>query len=326
MDNTPSVSVIMPFYNGAAFVDDRLAMLKRQSFSDFEWIVVNDGSADDTSARLHRLETMDLPFSVRVVDRENGGVAAARNSGAAVARGRWLCFLDDDDTVSDFFLSLLYRAATDCRTDLALGLVTRTGDDLYHTNKSDAKAVLKADFLKTYLYEGIGYSHCCALIARDLFLKAGGYPAGYRYSEDVFLLWKMITLCDRVAVVPHPLYYYEFNESSAMNKTMTAERMQAIRLMEKLEPFMDEFAPDFAPEYRKYEVARHYWSILWQAAGCFDSYRAFKTYLADFPEVGSQLKKLSDYPDKKVVVTAKLFTVSRRLYYTLMHFYVKKIK
>lgn len=326
MTDTPAVSVIVPFYNGASFAAPIAEMLRRQTFSDFELVAVNDGSTDDTSDRLHALTGAGLPFSVTVLDRENGGVASARNAGAAAARGRWLCFLDDDDEIPACFLSVLYRAATDKKTDLALGKVTRSGTDLYHGTKSDAETVRRDDFLRTYLYEGIGYSHCCALMARDLFDRAGGYPEGYRYSEDVFLLWTLIALCDRISVVPHALYYYAFNPASAMNKTMTADRTDAVRLMERLEPVMDRLAPAFAPEFRRYCVSRHYWSILWQAAGCFGSYAAFRDYLAVFPAMAEQMAKLSDYPDRKIRLTAALYRKSPRLYYRAMHLYVTKFK
>ena len=89
------MSVIIPAFQSQARIGRTLSRLDRQTFSDFEIIVVNDGSTDETSATVRRL--MDADPRIRVIEQTNQGIAAARNRGIEAARGAVLAFLDDDD-------------------------------------------------------------------------------------------------------------------------------------------------------------------------------------------------------------------------------------
>ena len=89
----PVVSVVIPAYNVSRFIDDAIQCVLAQTFTDFELIIVNDGSTDDTLARCQRY---DDP-RIRVVDQQNRGLAGARNSGIREARGEFVALLDADD-------------------------------------------------------------------------------------------------------------------------------------------------------------------------------------------------------------------------------------
>lgn len=89
----PKVSVIMPAYNVARFIEGAIDSVLAQSFTDFELLIVNDGSTDDTLARCQRY----ADARIRIVNQENRGLAGARNSGIREARGAFLAFLDADD-------------------------------------------------------------------------------------------------------------------------------------------------------------------------------------------------------------------------------------
>ena len=95
MTKRPHVSVVVPTYQSETRIGTTLERLGRQTFADYEVVVVNDGSTDATSAVVRR--RMERDPRVRLVEQANGGIAAARNHGIAVAHGEMLAFLDDDD-------------------------------------------------------------------------------------------------------------------------------------------------------------------------------------------------------------------------------------
>jgi glycosyltransferase involved in cell wall biosynthesis len=92
--HSPTISVITPLYNSSRHIEETLNSLRRQSFTDWESILVNDGSTDDTAATV-KPYLEDPRFNY--IEQANGGVAAARNTGLRAARGEWVCFLDHDD-------------------------------------------------------------------------------------------------------------------------------------------------------------------------------------------------------------------------------------
>src|SRR6476620_2025348 len=93
--STPTVSVITPAFNAGRYLEHTLESAIRQTFTDFEVLVVNDGSTDQTRQIADRYAAKDP--RVRVIHQNNGGIAAARNAALAVARGRYCALLDSDD-------------------------------------------------------------------------------------------------------------------------------------------------------------------------------------------------------------------------------------
>jgi glycosyltransferase involved in cell wall biosynthesis len=102
---TPKVSVVIPTYNNAALLHETLEGVRRQTFTDFEIIVVDDGSTDGTAQAIKRYEP-----SIRYVHQKNQGPAAARNRGVSLAHGEFIAFCDHDDVWNERHLELL----TDC--------------------------------------------------------------------------------------------------------------------------------------------------------------------------------------------------------------------
>lgn len=113
----PTISVIVPVYNVAAHVGACIASLRSQSFTDFEVIAVDDGSTDDSAARLAEAIGDDPRFFV--ITQANGGLSAARNTGLEAARGAFIAFVDSDDRVAPEFLAHLHGALTATDADWA---------------------------------------------------------------------------------------------------------------------------------------------------------------------------------------------------------------
>lgn len=319
----PQISVIVPVYNGAAFIPGIVECLGRQTRKDFEVVFVNDGSTDGTKDALEALRDVQLPFGLTVIHQENGGVSAARNAGLRAAHGTYVCFVDADDVVSADYLEVLYNALQTTGARVSAGNITRDVADLDCVEAPRVVEYSSADFLREFLYRGIRFSVCACMFHRACFEERSLYfPVGFRYSEDVFLLWQIFAAESCIAEVERKIYYYYDNPNSAMNRGIDLKRMDAIRLMQKLEGILEELSPEFAPEFKLYAVARHHWSILWQAATRLGSYKAFREYASHF-EMKEELKKLLRYPEKRISLSSALYVFSPRIYYHMLRLYVK---
>ena len=106
-DDAPLVSVVIPTYNRAAFVGKAVDSVLNQTFTNYEVIVVDDGSTDDTREQLNKYGSR-----IRYIYQENRGVSVARNTGIAASRGEWLAFLDSDDEWQRDYLATQISQAT----------------------------------------------------------------------------------------------------------------------------------------------------------------------------------------------------------------------
>ncbi len=180
-------SVVIPARNRLAFLPDTLASLWRQTFRDYETIVVDDGSTDGTREYLQGLGNR-----VRVVEQSGRGPGAARNAGAAQAAGTYLAFLDSDDIWFPWTLETFARLIADSR---AAVLMARYVD---FTNDSDLKAVTEtplrfrrfADYLGSSA-NAISAGSGTVVIDRAAFLAAGGFTDLPINAEDHDLMLRL---------------------------------------------------------------------------------------------------------------------------------------
>ncbi|HBE9181900.1 TPA: glycosyltransferase family 2 protein [Serratia fonticola] len=102
MNSYPEVSVILPIYNGSEYIEKCINSLICQTFSDFEIIVIDDGSTDESACICEKLQSTDS--RIKLFKQNNKGVSAARNVGLTEAAGKYICFIDVDDEARKFYL------------------------------------------------------------------------------------------------------------------------------------------------------------------------------------------------------------------------------
>ena len=176
----PVVSVVIAAYNARRTLAETLDSLLAQTFKDFEAIVVDDGSTDDTAA----LAASTGDHRVRVVRQANAGVSAARNRGAVDARGEFLSFLDSDDLWTPDKLAAEVAAL---RADPAAGLaytwtrfIDRDGLPLPWTATANAEGMVRDQLLLgCFLANGSSI-----MVRRSAFEAVGGYEPSLRTAED----------------------------------------------------------------------------------------------------------------------------------------------
>lgn len=205
-------SVIIPLYNKAPYVAKAIQSVLSQTFTDYELIIVDDGSKDD-SAKI-ALKSIEGHDNCRMIRQENAGVSMARNKGVALSHGDYLCFLDADDWWDERFLEEMAHLIEEF-PDVG---ICGTGYTIVNETKHKTRVSpigLEPGFEKGYINYCQVYAKTLAMpltsisvaIPRSVFDEMGGFPKGIKLGED-FILWIHIALKYKVAFLNKPLAYY----------------------------------------------------------------------------------------------------------------------
>ena len=208
----PTVSLILPVYNVEEYMDQCMESVAAQTFSDFEVILINDGSTDRSGEVCRRWQSRDA--RIRYIETENRGVSAARNRGIEEAKGRYLAFVDPDDWLDRDYLKKLYEEAEKTDADY-------TECDLWRVNgrngtmirRSCAGQMGRRFLLPEHMKYGPTASYK-AISKRDLWIRNGiRFPSCSFESPAVYAL--ILAAAEKTAYLPEALYYYRrFREGS----------------------------------------------------------------------------------------------------------------
>ena len=205
---TPRFSIIVPLYNKAPYVRKALESIANQTFQDYEVIIVNDGSTDNSldvvKELFERFKILDFRF--KILNQENAGVAAARNNGVAKSKGEYLCFLDADDWWEPNFLEEMDRLIKEYPD---VGLYA-TNYVYYKPGKTHVALKIEREYMnypEAYLRGEMPVWTGAACMPRKVFDEMGGFPKGIKLGED-FLLWAKTALQYKVAFCEKALAYY----------------------------------------------------------------------------------------------------------------------
>lgn len=185
------ISVIIPIYNSEKFLKETIESLLDQSFTDFELILVNDGSTDHSALICNDFAKRDQ--RIRFLNQENSGVSIARNRGLAEAKGNYLFFMDSDDTLDKDFLKTAYGVALQNDSDIVI-----TGE-YYCKRLPNVMAlptwaqILKHDFLKEY---------------PDI-----RFPEHIQPCEDGLFSHQLLALTEKVNPSIESIYHYRQHEN-----------------------------------------------------------------------------------------------------------------
>jgi len=196
----------MPCYNAAAHLPTSVGSVLAQTFSGWELITIDDGSSDSTLAWLKS----QTDARIRTFSQANQGVSAARNAGLAMAHGRYVAFLDADDTwTPDFLATMLAALETVPAAVLAycgwqnLGLPGGRGEPFIPPDYENAD---KAETL----FAGCRWPIHAALVKRDAILATNGFDPELKNAED-YALWLKIASTAPIVRVPEVLAFYHFH-------------------------------------------------------------------------------------------------------------------
>ena len=258
----PEISVIVPVYKVEQFIHRCVESILRQSFYNFELILVDDGSPDSCGAICDAYAASDN--RIHVIHQKNGGLSAARNSGIdyvmANSSSHWIAFVDSDDWVHPEYLKTLYDTAKQTRCKISACGFFRTEGDPFPPDQDFSVQCLNADdYYCGQIHGGVTAVAWNKLYHRSLF-RTLRYPIG-KLHEDEFTTYLAVYQTGKVGVTPAQLYAYYQNPEGIMRSEWNPRRMHVLEAFEQQIAFAREqgnerFLRKIAEQYL-YSVYEH---------------------------------------------------------------------
>ncbi len=233
----PAVSVVVPAYNAAAFLAETVASVLAQTYADFELLIVDDGSRDDTAAIAASLAAGD-PARVRLLQHPGGanrGVSATRNLGIRAARGKWVAFLDADDVWHPGKLAHqipFMESMPDCALSYTQAVILREGHgERFMPGVEELGTVLPPEprvVLLHIILVLVNYIFSTVVVRRDALLEIGGFAENLPFQSEDRIMVAMVAARHRLARCPEVLCSYRAHSASYTAKVVARRLPPAI--------------------------------------------------------------------------------------------------
>lgn len=207
------ISVVIPVYNAGKYLHRCIESILKQQYSEFELILIDDGSSDDSGRICDEYAIEDK--RVLVFHRKNSGASASRNYGIEHANGKYVCFVDADDYVDSDYLSCMLAAVGNDDVDFCLSGIKRDvggriSPILCYERQTLQILDLSSDlFLRTIHHCG----PCCKLFLKNILIDHHiRFPENISFGEDAIFYFQYLLCCKSIAYVENISYYYVTHE------------------------------------------------------------------------------------------------------------------
>lgn len=266
---SPEISVIIPVYNSDKYITNCIESLLKQTFQNFEIILVNDGSTDDSGAICRKYAEFDN--RIHSIDQVNRGVCAARNTGLYLAKGEMITFVDADDWLPERGLELLYMEYRKTNADLVVADMSFVEGEINHRIQVFDRSFTTEDkvWISQYQKACIGYGYNPnpgakmnitglgsmgnKLYKRQIIkanrLKFDPFTLGI-YEDNLFVL-HYLEFCNCISYISEPVYYYRKvdNSNSRGYKENTLDINE--RIFKKIVEYIKEYKADQEEDFNK---------------------------------------------------------------------------
>lgn len=203
-DIGPLVSVVIPYYNDGLYIEETVNSMLNQTYTNIEIIIINDGSTDEFS--IEKLANFDNP-KIRIINQQNAGGAAARNTGFQNSSSQYVLTLDGDDMFEENFLE---KAITVLEKNTNIAAVSS-----WVKGFGESEFVWKAEGGTIKNFVNDNQSVACALIRKSVWQEVDGYSEEFRNAYEDWDFWLRVTnLGYEVYTLQEPLFLYRQKKSS----------------------------------------------------------------------------------------------------------------
>ena len=211
-------SIIVPVYNASKIIEGCIKSIASQTYRDFELLLINDGSKDDSAIVVENLcRTYDIQ-NYRIITKENGGAGSARNLGLSLATGEYILFIDSDDYVDCDYLENILSCIENEGADIIFVDIVRElmdGTVLRKESMSDFKNLSKDRLIRNQLTGKMPWGGVRKAIRRSIVVETGAkYATNIRVGEESIYSFLILNSSSIISFQPKAIYHYVENSAS----------------------------------------------------------------------------------------------------------------
>ena len=231
--NNPLVSIVVPVYNTSKYLQDCINSLLSQTYENIEILIVNDGSTDNS---LEKINFYKQNKKIKIFSKKNGGLSSARNFGISKSSGKYICFVDSDDYVSNFYVERLLSCFENNDIDACVcNFLFVSGNNIKKNISIDKKIGNNLDFWEIYYNISSIYS---TVTWNKMFLRRTLEDVLFiegALHEDEFFINTYLTRKRKIVFINDYLYFYRYNPNSIMHSKSNKQKLSFFAMKFNLE-------------------------------------------------------------------------------------------
>lgn len=242
------VSVIIPVYNGAAWIEECIGSVLAQTWHDFEIIVLDDHSIDGTTELVQKMMQKDT--RIRLILRNSKGVSGARNEGIARSDGEYITFLDADDKLDRNMLEILIGYLKKENSDMVSGGYHKWQEGAAKKEESDEENEIKTVGREQYLSDYLlcQHTHCWGVIYKSTLLENITFREDLSIGEDMMFLMDLLPKLSRVTIADYKGYYYRVNREGVTLRPFVPAYMDEVKSWQLASKMIRQAYPQCVPQ------------------------------------------------------------------------------
>lgn len=312
------ISVVVPIYNTEKYIINFIKSVINQTYTDFELILVNDGTKDNSIALAEEL-LKDSKIEYIIINKENGGQSTARNAGINIAKGKWIVTPDSDDVLQKDYLEVMCRKTQDKDVDVIIcDLANVTDDNINQETNRTGNFEIKSgkEFFINFIMHKISIGPVSLMIKKELIDTIGlRYNENSRYSEEFIFITALLYNANMVVHVKERLYNYCLRKGSVSTGANIDKIVNGYNEIVKASSVYCDKNDYACKIYNNYAHQR--WMLA--TARFTSSNLSFKNYkvLMERLDAKKNIKELLRFPNIKIKIAAIVFCLSIRLFYMI---------
>ena len=233
------VSIIIPVHNAEEYIKETLDSVIAQSYRDLEIILVDDGSKDNSGLICDEYGALDSRIKVKHI--ENGGAAVARNVGILASSGKYVCFVDSDDIISNDYIEYLVNYLEKYKLDIMVCGYKKVYDRSQCISDNAVDSIYQmsgVEALEDMLYrKRLTSAPWCKLVLREIIIN-NMFPEG-RLFEDLGCVYKWYAIAKRVGYSEKIGYYYFIRKNSCQHSSFNIKKWDLIEISNEIVDFVN---------------------------------------------------------------------------------------